>query len=113
MSSASEFVYILRPTRRDMLRSGPTAQEAAAIASHFAYLQGHCRLGSVVLAGRTTTDDEHTFGVCVFRAESAAAAEKFMHADPAVAAGVMSAELSPFRIALLASDTHPSQPIVD
>lgn len=111
MSDSMEFIYVLRPSCADMLRTGPTPRESEIIARHFGYLQDLCRRGIVVLAGRTTTDDEQTFGICVFRAHSSAAAELLMRADPAVNEGVMTATLSPFRIALLAgsstSDTLP------
>ena len=107
MTTTPEFIYILRPTRGDMLRIGATPREAEVIARHFAYLQGLCSRGIVVVAGRTTTSDEHTFGICIFRSASQAAAEALMHADPAVSEGVMSATLSPFRIALLAAAPAP------
>lgn len=102
MATPSEYVYLLRPARPEMLRTGPTDREAAAIGRHFAYLQDLCRRGVVVLAGRTLTEDEHTFGIVIFRAESSHAASALMGFDPAVAEHVMSATLAPFRIALLA-----------
>lgn len=101
----ADFISILKPLRADMLLTGPTPQEAETIGRHFAYLQELCRRGSVVLAGRTTTEDEHTFGVVIFKAESAHAANELVLADPAVAGKVMSATLTPFRIALLAANT--------
>lgn len=107
MTTTPEFIYVLRPTRGDMLRTGPTPREAEIIARHFAYLQGLCNRGIVVLAGRTTTSDEHTFGVCIFRSASQSEAESLMRTDPAVSEGVMSATLSPFRIALLAAPPAP------
>lgn len=107
MPAMLEFLYVLRPTRADMLRTGPTPREAEVISRHFAFLQDRCREGVVVLAGRTLTEDDRTFGLCVLRAVSAQAAEAQMRADPAVAEGVMSAELFPFRTALLAGRDGP------
>lgn len=101
MSQLTEFIVVLRPVRPEMLRTGPTPQEVDVIGRHFAYLQQLCRTGMVLLAGRTTTEDEHTFGICIYRAGSSTAAEMLMRADPAVAEGVMSATLQPFRIALV------------
>ena len=58
----------------------------------------------VLLAGRTNTRDESTFGIVIFKAESDEAAQAFVDEDPAVKAGVMTAMLFPFRLAMLADD---------
>lgn len=100
MSARLQYIYLLRPTRRDMLITGPTSRESEVIARHFAYLRAATLEGVCVLAGRTLRDDESTFGVCVFQAESSEQAQGFMESDPAVSDGVMTAELHPFRIAL-------------
>jgi uncharacterized protein YciI len=55
----------------------------------------------VMMAGRTLTDDDSSFGIVIFKAESDNAAGELMPADPAVKEGVMRAELFPFRIALM------------
>ena len=96
-----EFIYILRPTRTDMLKTGPTAAEKEVIGDHFQHLKLLCDMGTVVLAGRTTTEDEHVFGVCVLRAPDLKAAKEIMAGDPAIEKGVMSAELFPFRLAMV------------
>lgn len=110
MPAMLEFLYVLRPTRADMLRAGPTPREADIISRHFAHLRDLCREGVVVLAGRTLTEDERTFGLCIVRAESAESAANLMRSDPAVAGGVMSAELFPFRTALLSGRDGPPPP---
>ncbi len=94
------FLYRLQPTRLEMLRDGPTDREAAIVAEHFAYLQGLCQSGTVLLAGRSTTEDERVFGIVLFRAPNAKDAERIMAADPAVAQGVMHGAVFPFSIAL-------------
>jgi uncharacterized protein YciI len=43
---------------------------------------------------------DQTFGLVIFEAASEEAAQAFMRADPAVAAGVMTASLHPYSIAL-------------
>ncbi|MGA9641176.1 MAG: YciI family protein [Terriglobales bacterium] len=95
-----EFLYILRLVRGDMLSIGPTAEEQAVVAEHFAYLQDLNAKGVIILVGRTLTTDEHTMGLAVFRAESEEAARKIMNGDPAVTNGVMSATLFPFKVVL-------------
>ncbi len=99
---ADEFAYRIRPVRPGMLTGGPTDAEAAAIERHFAYLEQAMAAGTLLMAGRTLTTDEGSFGIVVFRAGSPEAARRFAEADPAVQEGVMRAEVFPFRVALLA-----------
>jgi uncharacterized protein YciI len=96
----TEFIYVIRPVRADMLASGMTAEEQAVMAAHFAYLQDGARAGVVRLAGRTDTSDAATFGICIFEAADKAAAAAFTAADPAVARGVVRAEVHAFRTAI-------------
>ncbi|MYE14244.1 MAG: hypothetical protein F4X99_21795 [Gammaproteobacteria bacterium] len=96
----AEFLYRLRLARPSMLEDGGTPDERAAVADHFAYLQKLHGEGVVRFAGRTTTDDERTFGIVVLDADGHAAAQRVMNEDPAVARGLMRGTLYPFRIAL-------------
>jgi uncharacterized protein YciI len=96
---ARDFLYVLRPARPAMLAEGPTPEESEAVAAHAAYLAGLARAGVATLYGRTDTRDERTFGLVVFRAASQPAAEAIVREDPAVARGVMTAELYPYRLA--------------
>ena len=98
---SQEFIYILRPTRPEMLSKGPTSHESEVVGRHFQYLKGLCDDGIVLTAGRTLTDDERTLGLVIFRAANQEAADSLVAADPAVLEGVMSAEVIPFRVALL------------
>lgn len=108
---SAEFLYRIQPTRQDMLTTGPTLEEAAATQAHFAYLSAARDAGVVLMAGRTLVADERTFGVVVFRAPDEAAARELMENDPAVQAGVMRAELFPFRVALWSSRPDPDEPM--
>ena len=56
--------------------------------------------GRVILAGRTTEPGDKTFGLVIFEAADDAAAQQFMESDPAVVAGVMTATLHPYAVAL-------------
>jgi uncharacterized protein len=95
-----EFLYKLQLVRRDMLQTGPTAEEQAVVAEHFAYLQDLTAKGRIILVGRTLTTDEHTMGLAIFRAESEDEARQIMSADPAVKKGIMTATLYPFKVVL-------------
>jgi len=98
-----EFAYVIRPTRLDMLSRGPTPHERAIIAQHFEYLQMLVQEGRALLVGRTLTDDEHAFGIMIFRADDEAAAVALAEADPAVVHGLMRLAVYPFKIVLLSS----------
>ena len=84
-----------------MLVDGGTPEEAAIVGQHFAYLQGLEQDGVVLLAGRTLNTDASSHGIVIFQAESDDAAQAVMANDPAVQQGVMSAELFPYRVALM------------
>jgi uncharacterized protein YciI len=101
MAEARQFVYVVRPTRLQMLTAGPTPEEGAVVKRHLEYLERLAEAGVVLLAGRTQTADERTFGLVVFRAESEEAARRVVDGDPAVAHGVMRAELYPYRVAVV------------
>jgi len=96
-----EFLYRVQASRPDILKTGPTAEEAAIVQEHFDYLKVLTRKGVVILVGRTLTTDESSFGLAIFRAESEETAREIMRNDPAVKKGVMHATLFPFRVALM------------
>jgi uncharacterized protein YciI len=54
----------------------------------------------VILAGRTSEPGDKTFGLVIFEAKDDAAAQHFMESDPSVVAGVMTATLHPYTVAL-------------
>ena len=75
--------------------------ESEVLAAHLAYLEGLSAAGVILLAGRTQTADENTFGLVILEAELEAAARDIMASDPAVQHKVMTAELHPYRIAVV------------
>jgi uncharacterized protein YciI len=101
MAEAREYLYRIQPTRLEMLAEGPTEKEETVISEHFRHLEALTREGAVVLAGRTLTADESSFGIVIFRAKDEDDALRVMVDDPAVKKGVMRAELFPFRTALM------------
>jgi uncharacterized protein len=104
---ANQYLYCLKPVRLGILIQGPTEDEAAIIGDHFAYLERLTSQGDVLMAGRTLTADENTFGIVVCVAHSDEAATELMQTDPAVSRGLMTAELFPFRIALWSTKGSP------
>jgi uncharacterized protein YciI len=75
-------------------------QDKAAIGRHLANFREAIKSGQLILAGRTKEPGDKTFGIAIFEAKDEEAARKFMESDPAVAAGVMTAELHPFAVAV-------------
>lgn len=90
------FVYVLK-----LVKGTPeklTSEETAIVDEHFDYLKKALTKGQLTLAGRCVNGE---FGIVIFQEESEKQANEFMKNDPAVKNGVMTAELHPFRIALL------------
>jgi uncharacterized protein len=96
-----QFVYVLRVVPRLHAESSWTAADNAATEAHFNRLKEATRAGTVILAGRTTESLDRTFGLVVFEAKTRDEANRFMLDDPAVRAGVMTAELHPYAVALM------------
>ncbi len=95
-----QFIYVLHLVPRLYDDKAWTAQDTAAVDRHLANFKAAVQSGQLVLAGRTMEPGDKTFGIAIFEAGDEAAARKFMESDPAVAAGVMTAELHPFAVVL-------------
>ena len=100
---ANEFQYLyrLRLKRPALLAEGPTTDESRALEQHVAYLSDLAGEGRVLLAGRTQTTGPDSFGIVIIADTTEDRALEIMHNDPAVRHEVMTAELFPFRIAML------------
>ena len=96
----SQFIYVLRVAPPFHTAHAWTDKENAVVGQHFERLAQATAKGQVILAGKTTEPLDATFGIVIFEAENEAAARRFMEADPAVVAGLMSATLHPYAIAL-------------
>jgi len=93
------FIYMLRPKSRSLIDE-TTPEEEARLGEHFEYLERALVDGKLILAG-PCLDGE--FGVVLLRAATDDEALVFMQRDPAVRHGLMTAELHPFRVSLLAT----------
>jgi uncharacterized protein YciI len=94
----SRWIYRLVPTRPEMLGS-PTLEEQTVMAEHVDYLEALTAAGILVLAGRPE-HDHGAPGITIFEAPDEASARAVTQTDPAVAAGVMTAELYPYAVAV-------------
>jgi uncharacterized protein len=99
-SKPKQFIYVLRLVPRLHADSAWTKEDNAVLARHFTRFQEATESGQLILAGRTSEPGDKTFGIAIFEAADESAARKFMQEDPAVAGGLMTAELHPFAIAL-------------
>ena len=95
-TDVATWIYVVHLTR-PLAMTSPREEESAALDRHFVRLQQACADGNVRLAGPAT---DGAFGIVIFEAEDETAARLFMAEDPAVLAGVMTAELHPFRVSL-------------
>jgi uncharacterized protein YciI len=95
-----QFIYVLRLVPRLHTDSAWTKEDNAVLERHFVRFQDAAKSGQLILAGRTSERGNKTFGIAIFAAADEDAARKFMQEDPAVAGGLMTAELHPFAVAL-------------
>ena len=100
-----QFVYVLK-LRPDLLKVENWKEaDNAAVGRHFNYLKGLLTDGTLIFAGRTDVMNENTFGIAVFWASDENEAKKIMEGDAAVQAGVMTAQLLPFKVALIQNNS--------
>ena len=92
------WLVVLRPVRAEMPFE-PTEQESRVIAEHYAYLQSLRLAGKLVVAGPSIVPGD-TFGIGIIDVVDELEAQGIVQTDPAVASGVMTAEIRPFRIAV-------------
>jgi uncharacterized protein len=95
-----QFIYVLKLVPRLYADSAWTKEDKAVLERHFVRFQEAAKSGQLILAGRTSEPGGKTFGIAIFEAPDEDAARKFMQEDPAVAGGLMTAELHPFAVAL-------------
>jgi uncharacterized protein len=96
-----QFIYVLKLIRPLLDEKNWTAKEETIVGRHFEKLQQLLKEGKLILAGKTDGLNEKTFGIVILEADSEAEAKAIMENDPAVAEGIMKAELFPYRVALM------------
>ncbi len=99
MPEMKQYLYRVEPSGREILATDPEPGVVQTLEQHVAYVRDLTQKGVLVLAGRTLNEDDTTFGIVIFQAESDSEASEVMDQDPAVKAGLMKAGLFPFRVA--------------
>jgi uncharacterized protein YciI len=95
------FIYIVKPFK-DNFNETATDEENLIMGEHFIYLKKLLEEKTLILAG---PELNAKFGIAVLETDSEEKASDIMKNDPAVAKGVFSAQLYPFRISLFRSYT--------
>ncbi|TAH69438.1 MAG: hypothetical protein EWM47_07220 [Anaerolineaceae bacterium] len=96
-----QFIYVLKLIPSLLKEENWTAREEKIVDRHFTKLQELLAEEKLVLAGKTMGMDEKTFGIVILEIESEEEAFHIMKNDPAVAEGIMTAELFPYKVALI------------
>jgi uncharacterized protein YciI len=101
VNSDKHYLYRLRLVDPGKLSAGFNETDLQTMMRHRDYIRRLTQDGTMALAGRTDAG-ESTFGVAIFSAPDEALAPQVMESDPAVAEGLMTAELFPFLLAFMA-----------
>jgi uncharacterized protein YciI len=99
-AKSRQFIYVLHLVPRLHSDAAWTKEDEMALDRHLARFKHAVETGELIMAGRTMEPGDKTFGIAVFEAADEEAARKFMESDPAVVAGLMTAELHPFAVVL-------------
>lgn len=97
-----QFLYVLKPIPRLLVEDNWTEVEEKIIERHFLELQKRLADGKLILAGKTDGLDKKTIGLVIIEVDTEEEAIDMMNNDPAVKEGIMTAEIFPYRVALMA-----------
>lgn len=100
LQARAQYVYVLYVAPRFQNDESWTETENLVVAQHFERLVQAVKSGQVILAGRTNEPLDTTFGLVIFESGTETAAREFMQSDPVVVAGLMTATLHPYAVAL-------------
>ena len=92
------FAYVVRPAFDREFQRNATSQERMVVGRHSDYLEALLDEGKLIFAGRCW---DGPFGIIVIQAADEAEAQQIVDEDPSVMAGVQTAELHPFDVALV------------
>ena len=105
-----EFIYVLRLVPRFYDGTTWTKEDRATSDQSLIRFQEATKSGQLILAGRTREPNDKAFSIAIFSASDEEAARTFMKADPTVSAGLMTAELHPFAVAVEHATPEPGKP---
>lgn len=94
----AQWIYFIHPPR-DRFAETMTEAEGEVWSRHWERAKAEHAAGRVILMGPTL--GPRNTGICIFDAPDEATARESMEADPAIASGIGTGELRPFRVSLL------------
>ena len=100
-STKNQYIYVLKLIERLLKTENWNKREEEIVEKHFKNLEKLLKEKVLVLAGKTEGLNEKTFGIVIIETYNKEEAESIMKNDPAVKEGIMTAELYPYKIALM------------
>jgi uncharacterized protein YciI/ketosteroid isomerase-like protein len=100
--SLSWFLYHLRLSERYQNPANWTAETQAILGRHAALLDSLGKAGHLLFAGPTDMplNDPNLFGIAILKAKSLEEARQMVAPDPAVQAGIQTAQVLPYRMSI-------------
>src|SRR5688572_8100528 len=74
-SQRPQFIYLLRLVERLHTDSGWTKADEEIVGRHYRHLKAACEQGQAIAVGRTREPGDKTFGLVIFEADTAEAAQ--------------------------------------
>jgi uncharacterized protein YciI len=96
-----QFIYVLHLVKAMQDSAAWTPDKMKIVEVHFANLQKLLAEGKLILAGKTSTPLDKTFGIVVYEADSFEEAKIIAENDPAVKEKIMTVEVYPYNVALM------------
>jgi uncharacterized protein len=100
-SQKQQFIYVLHLEKSMQDTTAWTPEKMKIVDAHFARLQKMLEDGKLILAGKTSTPLDKTFGIVIYEAGSFEEAKAIAESDPAVKEKIMTVEVYPYSVALM------------
>ncbi len=101
INEKQQYIYLLKLIPKLQDETNWTKEEEKIVERHYKSLQELKKDGRLILAGRTLSMNEDSFGVVILQVNSEKEARILMENDPAVKEGIMTASLYPYSVALI------------
>ncbi len=98
-NNLSVYSVILSATTKFGEGNNWTEVEKAVMKDHLEYLRNLYNEGTLLQAGRTEVLDLSTYGFLIYKAENDEKANEIAAKDPIVETGMMTAKVTPYKIA--------------
>ncbi len=103
-NNKQQYIYVLKLIPELLEKNNWTEKENEIVEKHFKVLKKLKKDGRLILAGRTLNMDENCFGIVILSVDKEDEAKLLMENDPAVKEGIMTAQLYPYKVALISEE---------